>query len=141
VKCLMSFLAAVPLLVSGFALHGQEARAAMQDAAEWEAPIPAGACAKATKLVEAPTLSGLDDFGCWSDEPACDRWNFPGKARYFAVHTFGPGPSLVRFFGLRRYSQSRRFTIRTSGAGERARLAVCMVTRLRFKPLRKLAGF
>jgi hypothetical protein len=92
VKCLMSFVA-VPLLVSGFALHGQEARggAALPDAAEWEAPVPA-ARAKAVELVEAPALShGLDDFGCQPDELACDRLNFAGKARYFADHTFGAG--------------------------------------------------
>jgi hypothetical protein len=90
---LISFVAVVPLLVSGFALHGQEARggAALQDAAEWEAPVPA-ARAKAVELVEAPALShGLDDFGCQPDELACGRLNFAGKARYFADHTFAPG--------------------------------------------------
>jgi hypothetical protein len=139
VKCLISFVAVVPLLVSGFAMHGQEARggAALPDAAEWEAPVPAAARAKAVELVEAPALShGLDDFGCQPDELA-----FARKPTTLRITHLGPGPSLARFFGLRRYSQSRRLTIRTTGVGGRARLAGCMVTRLHFKPAPKLAGF
>lgn len=93
-KNLVSFVAVVPLLVSGVAIHGQEARggAALQHDPQCEAPIPAGARTKSVELVEAPPLShGLDDCGDRSDMLACDRLDFAGKARYFAVHSFGPG--------------------------------------------------
>jgi hypothetical protein len=94
VKCLVSFVVAVPFLVSGVAMHGQEAPggAAMQDDAQCEAPLAAGPRSKAVELAVAPSLShGLNDSECPSDMLACDRLGFAGKARYFGVHSFGPG--------------------------------------------------
>ena len=93
-RSLVSFVAVVPLLASGVALHGQQARAdavGLGDA-QLEAPMPAGPSARTVDLVEAPELShGVNDSRCRSDVLSCDRLGFAGKARYFALHSFGPG--------------------------------------------------
>ena len=96
---MVSFVAVVPLLVSGVALHGQQARADAvgRDDAQLEAPTPAGPSARTVDLVKAPVFSrGVNDSRCPSDVLSCDRLGFAGKARYSAGHSFAPGA----FIGL-----------------------------------------
>jgi hypothetical protein len=94
VKSFVSFVAVVPLLVSGVALHGQQARADAVELgdAQLEAPMPAGPSARTVDLVEARELfHDVNDSRCPSDVLSCHRLGFAGKVRYFAVHSFGPG--------------------------------------------------
>jgi len=94
VKSLLSFVAVVPLLVSGVALHGQQARANAvgRDEAQLEAPMLAGPSARTVDLVKVPESSrGVNDSRCPSDVLSCERLGFAGKARYFAAHSFAPG--------------------------------------------------
>jgi hypothetical protein len=94
VKYLVLFIAAVPLLMSGAALHGQETRgdAAGHDDAQCKIPMLAMPRANAIDHVEAPELTHhLNDTSCVSDSPSCGRLDFAGKARYFAGHSFGLG--------------------------------------------------
>ena len=92
VKSWMSFVAVVGLLFSGVALHGQQGRgdAAGLDDAQSEAPPPAGSSAKAADRVEVLVSGGANDSRCPSDVLSCERLRLAGKARYFAVHSFGP---------------------------------------------------
>jgi hypothetical protein len=94
VKYLVSFIAVVPLLMSGVALHGQETQggAAGRDEAQWEVPMLAVPRANAVDHVEAPELiHRLNGTKCLSDPLPCGRSDFAGKVRYFAGHSFGIG--------------------------------------------------
>lgn len=92
-KYVVSFIAVVPLLMSGVALHGQETHgdAAGRDNAQWKVHMLAMPSANAD-LLEAPELTDrLNGTKCLSDAVSCSRLDFAGKARYFAGHSFGPG--------------------------------------------------
>jgi hypothetical protein len=93
VKYLVLFIAVVPLLMSGVALHGQEPRgdAAGRDDAQLRVPMLAVPRANAVDPVEAPELTHcLNGTKCLPDPLSCGL-DFAGKARYFAEHSFGVG--------------------------------------------------
>ena len=95
VKYLVSFIAVVPLLMSGVALHGQETQvdAAGQDDAQCNVPMLAMPHANAVDHVAAPELNHrLNDTTCLPDLESCGRLDVAGKARYFADRSFGVGP-------------------------------------------------
>src|ERR1051326_7445402 len=143
VKYLVSFIAVVPLLMSGVALHGQETQvdAAGQDDAQCNVPMLAMPHANAVDHVAAPELNHrLNDTTCLPDLESCGRLDVAGKARYFADRSFGVGPFVGPLLWSApilanppaHYPKGWR-----QGAG---RWVGCTVMRLCFKPLHRVAS-